>query len=170
MFSLKSAGWRHCGTKAGLCSIPWLLSAPRLIFLMPSWSCSYADLLAIHNWKCGFDTDLVFRTWCRRKNPVPFFHVTVFISSFPFFGPNPSHFIVVGQSESGSALKNWQASPPAWWNSLPLKSDNQSLKPTPKQAPNYSNADILKYRPQRQNTSNTLRNYTNRERGPFLAL
>lgn len=28
-------------------SIPWLLCAPRLIFLTPSCSCSYADLLAI---------------------------------------------------------------------------------------------------------------------------
>lgn len=132
-------------------SIPWLQSAPRLIFLTPSRSCSYADLLAIHSWKCRFDKDLAFYTWYRRKNPAPFFHVPVFISSCLFFGPNPSPFIVVGQSEPGSALKHWQVhgfkhAPPAWWNCLPHKSDNQSLKPTPKQAPNSLNGDIFKYR------------------------
>lgn len=140
LVSLKSAGWSHHGTTAGagLCSIPWLLTAPRLIFLTPSLSCSYADLLATHNWKCRFDTGLVFHTCCRRKNPAPFFHVPVFISSFPFFGPNPLCSIAVGQSEPGSALKHWQAhgfkhAPPAWcssshrnlitshWNQLPKK-------------------------------------------------
>lgn len=91
-----------------------------------------------HNWKCRFDTDLVFHTCCRRKNPAPYFHVPVFISSFPFFGPNPLCSIAVGQSEPGSALKHWQLhgfkhTPSAWcssshtnlitshWNQLPKK-------------------------------------------------
>lgn len=124
------------GVTVGQSSIPWLLCAPRLIFPTPSCSCSYAHLLAIHSWKCRFATDLVFHTCCRRKSPALFFHVPVFISSCLCFDPSPSHFIVVGQSKPGSALKHWQVhefkqAPPAWWNSHTHKSDNHHWNQLP---------------------------------------
>lgn len=98
-----------------------------------SFSCpGYTDLLTIHNWKCRFDGTY------DGSLPVQFFYVPVFISSFPLY-LSQTHFIAVVQSQSASAFKHWQVHvPPAWWNSLPHKSDNQSLKTAPKRSVKFS--------------------------------